>query len=297
MNQHISARLADAHNGLREQLALAEQRFEQLERVLATRESNEFAFLNRAVRRLRALENQDQWNDHFVDAAQHFAGRAVLFALHGDSLRLASPRNAAAVPDIPLSQAPAFRCAVDTRDTVVALRAAGELSPPIAGFLGEDAASKFYLFPIVARGRVAAILYADSGLSNNLQPDALELLASLAGALLENRSPQPAAGFVTISQNGHSRDESDLHRQAQRFARLQVAEIRLYKSENVKSGRTGGDLYTSLKAEIDSAREVFRRDYLSASAGMVDYLHRELVHTLANDEVALLGPDYPGPLA
>jgi hypothetical protein len=29
---------------------------------------------------------------------------------------------------------------------------------------------------------------------------------------------------------------------------------------------------------------------------MVDYLHPELVRTLANDDVELLGSDYPGPL-
>jgi hypothetical protein len=75
-----------------------------------------------------------------------------------------------------------------------------------------------------------------------------------------------------------------------------VAEIRLYKSENVKNGRAGQDLYTSLKTEIDSAREVFRHDFISRSPTMVDYLHGELVRTLANDDAALLGPDYPGPM-
>jgi hypothetical protein len=73
--------------------------------------------------------------------------------------------------------------------------------------------------------------------------------------------------------------------------------MRLYKSQNVKIGRAARNLYTSLRAEIDSARETFRRDFLSAPGGMVDYLHLELVRTLANDDVELLGSDYPGPLA
>jgi hypothetical protein len=63
----------------------------------------------------------------------------------------------------------------------------------------------------------------------------------------------------------------------------------------VKNGRAARDLYTSLREEIDSAREIFRRDFLSGT-GMVDYLHLELVHTLANGEVQLLGSDYPGPM-
>jgi hypothetical protein len=77
---------------------------------------------------------------------------------------------------------------------------------------------------------------------------------------------------------------------------VQVAEIRLYKSENVKKGRAGRSLYASLKTEIDNAREAYRNDYLSASDTMVDYLHPELVRTLANDDAELLGSDYPGPL-
>ena len=35
---------------------------------------------------------------------------------------------------------------------------------------------------------------------------------------------------------------------------------------------------------------------MSAAKSMVDYFHLELVHTLANDDPALLGQDYPGPL-
>ena len=75
-----------------------------------------------------------------------------------------------------------------------------------------------------------------------------------------------------------------------------MAEIRLYQSEKVKNGRAAHDLYTSLKEEIDSAREAFRREFLNASDSMVDYLHLELVRTLANDDAEVLGRDYPGPM-
>jgi len=64
----------------------------------------------------------------------------------------------------------------------------------------------------------------------------------------------------------------------------------------VKNGRTTHDLYTSLKEEIDAAREVFRREFLNASDSMVDYLHLDLVRTLANDDAEVLGKDYPGPM-
>ena len=90
------------------------------------------------------------------------------------------------------------------------------------------------------------------------------------------------------------RDRS-LHLQARRFARVQIAEMRLYQAEAVRAGRSRGDLYAALQEAIDSAREAFRQTFLSAP-GMTDYLHQELLHTLANDNPAWLGENYPGPL-
>jgi len=94
-----------------------------------------------------------------------------------------------------------------------------------------------------------------------------------------------------------SKEEEKLHLRAQRFARVRAAEIRLYKAQAVEDGRARKKLYSELKEEIDSARAAYRREYLRASASMPDYLHLELVRTLANEEVAALGEEYPGPLA
>ena len=225
---------------------------------------------------------------------------------------------------MPLDSAPAFAAAIETRDTLVAIRSSSELSPPIAAYIGEGD-PKVYLFPIVTRHDVPAVLFADTGV---VEVDALELLVAMAGGVLEPRQAALAAaagqgdGLVTItvpaptsapaatsaptpaptqkpeilSWFSLSREDRELHLRAQRFARVQVAQIRLYQSERVKNGRTAHDLYTSLKEEIDSAREAFRRDYLNASESMVDYLHLELVRTLANDDVEVLGQDYPGPM-
>jgi hypothetical protein len=299
MNDRISAHLADAHDSLREQLAVAEQHFERLEQLLALRDSQEIASLNRSVRRLRWFESEEQWSNVLVEATQSFSGRAALFMLRGNSLHLQAARNVLGdLDDIPLNSAPAFRSAVETRDTVVAVRTSGELSRALAAHLGQAPDKKFHLFPIATRDGVVAVLYADSE-QRTVQSDALELLAAMAGAVIESRAPHTTNGLVNIAEFSRSEldpEEHDLHLKAQRFARVRVAEIRLYKSQNVKNGRTERDLYTSLKAEIDSARELFRQDFLSAPVPMVDYLHLELVHTLANDEVELLGPNYPGPL-
>ena len=90
--------------------------------------------------------------------------------------------------------------------------------------------------------------------------------------------------------------EEALHLSAQRFARVRVAEMRLYQSQAVVRGRATRHLYAELKEAIDSARDVFERDYRSRSVSLPDYLHLELVRTLANHDAALLGAEYPGPL-
>lgn len=242
MNEPISARLAEVHDNLRQQLAQAEQHFERLEKTLAARESKDIARLNRAVRRLRSCETMEQLGSVLMEAAQSFAGRVALFRVEGNML-LAHESFVAIADAIPLDAAPAFRSAVETGDPVIAMRTRGEMSEPIAAALGEAPDRKFHLFPISTRDRVTAILYAASGQSP-IQAEALELLASAAGAVLEGRAPAPAAGLVNIAENGRAKPDP-VHVQAQRFARLQVAEMRLFKSDIVKSARESADLYTS----------------------------------------------------
>jgi len=296
MNDRISALLGAAQESLREQLEAAERTFERLQRALDARDSAQIAALNHAVRRLRAAGAGEPWPDILVSAAQSFSDRAALFSIRRTLLHLEAARGleGAALDDIPLSDAPAFRTCVETRDSVIAMETAGEMSHALAARLGEAPERRFHLFPVLFRDRVVAILYADSAQGKVLS-DALELLTTVAGAVAEPVL-KSAPGLINLAEPVDF-DDREIHLRAQRFARNRAAEIRLYKSENVKNGRAGQDLYTSLKTEIDSAREDFRRDFISRCPSMVDYLHGELVRTLANDDVALLGPDYPGPMA
>ncbi len=115
----------------------------------------------------------------------------------------------------------------------------------------------------------------ESGRAFAGDPAALELLGSFAALTAPLGAPRAA-------------DAS-----AQRFAKVKIAEIQLYQSAAVKSGRASRDLYGSLKPHIDAAREAFREKFSGSTA---DYLHAELVRVLANDDASLLGPAYPGPL-
>ena len=81
-----------------------------------------------------------------------------------------------------------------------------------------------------------------------------------------------------------------------RDASLATAGLRLHEGQAVQSGRVRRDLYGALREKIDNARSAFRDRYFISCPSMVDYLHLELVRTLAQEDADLLGKDYPGPL-
>jgi hypothetical protein len=102
----------------------------------------------------------------------------------------------------------------------------------------------------------------------------------------------PAVSWETLSPH-----DQQIHLRAQRFARVRIAGIRLQEGPAVQSGRTRHNLYQALRGSIDTARDLYRKDFFDTCPTMVDYLHLELVRTLANDDAELLGKDYPGPMA
>ena len=146
---------------------------------------------------------------------------------------------------------------------------------------------------------------------------ALELIAQVSGAVWTALKPPPPpppverivelvqieAPVVQATRPAKSSwddlpvEEQRIHLRAQRFARVQVAEMRLQEADAVQSGRTRRNLYSALQKPIDTTRNAFDTTFFKACPSMVDYLHLELLHTLAQDDAELLGKDYPGPLA
>ncbi|MBV8816748.1 MAG: hypothetical protein JO022_00250 [Acidobacteriaceae bacterium] len=253
--------------------------------------------LSQAARRLRQFENEQRWSQALVQSTDGFCGRAALFAMNQGWLELRASRGFEIAPDnkIALAEAPAFASAVETQDPVVALRTGQELSAAIASAVGETSAQRCHLFPLTTRDRVPAILYADSD-DGVVDVSALELLSTMAGSVLDGVGERggQVTGLHQIPVNAKPGD--DLHLRAQRFARVKVAEMRLHKAQAVVAGRTQRDLYSHLKHDIDAGREAFGHDFMERSDSMTDYFHQELVRTLANDDVSLLGPGYPGPM-
>ncbi len=164
-----------------------------------------------------------------------------------------------------------LRQAVDAEIARARREAVAELAGAVARMRAASSESEWAEAVLQSGRAVSSSPLSDSG--------ALELLASLAALTIP--CPAPIAGDAA----------------ARRFAKVKVAEIRLYQAPAVESGRAARDVYGALKPHIDAARKAFAERFLQNGNRAADYLHLELVRVLANDDATLLGPDYPGPLA
>jgi hypothetical protein len=122
--------------------------------------------------------------------------------------------------------------------------------------------------------------------------------------------PEPAAEVVEVSTHvaaasaasapataadpfaGMSAEDADTHRKAQRFARLLVDEIKLYNQAKVAEGRRHKDLYDRLKDDIEKSRATFQKRYGSTAASSGDYFQKEVVRSLAEDDLSVMGASF-----
>ena len=95
----------------------------------------------------------------------------------------------------------------------------------------------------------------------------------------------PAAGAV-------SSEDQEVHRKAQRFARLLVDEIKLYNQAKVSEGRKKKDLYDRLKDAIEKSRATYQKRYGNTVAASGNYFQHEVVRSLAEDDATVLGPNF-----
>jgi hypothetical protein len=272
--------------------------------------------LNQAVRRLRQSAAFSEIAAILCDASAPFANACAVFHIHentvgGERLRGAAGEAAERFREIQFtaSQAAAFAAAIDSREPLVALCSPAEVSPGVVEAFAHAPGDKAHLFPLTVDRTTVGMLYATGAVDSA----ALELLAQATAAVMEARqrrwdrpggqSPnlvqiEPAASASPAPDwDDLSAADRHLHLRAQRFARVKVAEMRLYRPDAVKAGRAQQDLYSALQESIDEGRETFRQTFVAASKTMVDYFHIELVRTLAHDNPAWLGGKYPGRLA
>ena len=89
-----------------------------------------------------------------------------------------------------------------------------------------------------------------------------------------------------------SGEDAEVHRKAQRFARLLIDEIKLYNQPKVSEGRKHKDLYDRLKEDIEKSRVTYQKRYGNTAAASADYFSQELIRSLAEDDASLMGNNF-----
>jgi hypothetical protein len=105
-------------------------------------------------------------------------------------------------------------------------------------------------------------------------------------------SPSPEAPPAAAATAGMSPEDADVHRKAQRFAKLLVDEIKLYNQAKVAEGRKNKDLYDRLKDDIESSRATYQKRYGSTVAASSGYFSNEVIRSLAEDDVSIMGGNF-----
>ena len=86
----------------------------------------------------------------------------------------------------------------------------------------------------------------------------------------------------------------DLHRRANRVAKVAMQDIKLLRPKDVRLGRENKDICTRLRSDLDKARKEYDRRFRAILDHPVDYFHHWMVEILAEGDGETLG-EYPYP--
>jgi hypothetical protein len=141
---------------------------------------------------------------------------------------------------------------------------------------------------------VAATATEETAQSIQMPYAAGEVEAAFAEPLpepLPDPPPQPLAILEALPP-ALSPEDQEVHRKAQRFARLLVDEIKLYNQTKVTEGRKNKDLYDRLKDAVDKSRATYQKRYGTTVAASANYFQHEIIRSLAEDDVSIMGANF-----
>lgn len=106
--------------------------------------------------------------------------------------------------------------------------------------------------------------------------------------------PEPEPEPVAFDVASLPKDEQDLHKRANRVAKVSMQDIKMLKPEDVRKGLEHKDICVRLRSEIDKARKEYDRRFQKILDQPVDYFHHWMVEILASGDPEALG-EYPYP--
>jgi len=206
----------------------------------------------------------------YADAGTESGGR-----MHGDALELLVAATSAWLEVASLRKqaskdGPSDATAAEKAEAApVAKAAAAAFSDPFAGH---------------------APLHTMSAVPEPVAETAVAAAAEAAPAAVATAAAAPAPAADPFAHLSPA--DADVHRKAQRFARLLMDEIKLYNQAKVSEGRKNKDLYDRLKEDIDKSRATYEKRYGNTVASAGNYFHAELVRILADDDASLMGTNF-----
>jgi hypothetical protein len=119
-------------------------------------------------------------------------------------------------------------------------------------------------------------------------------------------APARETGETTEAQTGDAvafdvsnltREQQELHRRANRVAKVAMQDIKLLRPKDVRLGCENKDICVRLRGDIDKARKEYDRRFRAILDHPVDYFHAWMVAILAEGDAEALGRyPYPSPV-
>jgi hypothetical protein len=97
---------------------------------------------------------------------------------------------------------------------------------------------------------------------------------------------------VSFNVTRLSAEEQELHRRANRVAKVSMQDIKMLRPEQVKLGREHQDICNRLRDDIEKAHREYDRRFKPIMDHPVDYFYRWMVEILADGDAHALG-EYP----
>ena len=107
---------------------------------------------------------------------------------------------------------------------------------------------------------------------------------------------EPVAETPPFDVGSLPTDLQELHRRANRVAKVAMQDIKLLRPKDVRLGREKKDICARLRSDLDKARKEYDRRFRAIQDHPVDYFRRWMVEILGEGDPEALG-EYPYPSA
>ena len=194
-----------------------------------------------------------------------------------------------AQPETPVAQPPAVEL-----PTPVALPDIGEDLAPVQ----EPAVKDFATGPVVAPLHSPPAEAVEQLVASELAGERTEYFAEISVESAGNPPPNPIeelpSAAASFDVSALLPEEQDLHRRANRVAKVSMQDIKMLRPNEVRLGREHRDICVRLRDDIEKAHKEYGRRFQSILGHPVDYFYDWMVQILGDGDPQALG-EYPYP--